>query len=371
MAAYDLVVAGAGILGLAHALAAIRRGLKVAIVERDLRARRSSVQNFGFITLAGQAEGVTRARVMRSRDVWLEVTAAAGIPVLQRGALIVARRPEALAVLQEYAGTPSGGSCKMLTASTVRNRFSSASSRIVGGLDSPDELRIEARDALPAILRWLEEAKGVVVHRNRTALAIEANGLATDAGLIEAGAVVLAPGSDAAAFAPVLASRQRLHDCRLQMLRLRAPSVRLPAVVMGDLSVLRYEGFATLASAAALRERVAAEQPRHVAAGVHVIVAQSADGTLVVGDSHRYDREPDAQDEAKDVVLILEELAALVDVPGAEVIDRWTGVYPVADSKPLFTASPAPRARLIAVTNGLGMSTGFAIGEETIAELFG
>jgi FAD dependent oxidoreductase TIGR03364 len=226
---------------------------------------------------------------------------------------------------------------------------------------------VEARDALPAILRWLEEVKGVTVHRGRTALAIEAKGLATDAGLIEAGAVVVTPGSNVAAFAPELAARTRAHDCCLAMLRIRAPGVGLPGVVMGDLSLLRYEGFATLRSAAALRERVAAEQPRHVAAGVHVIVAQSADGSLVVGDSHRYDREPDAEDEA----LILEELAALVHAPGAEVVDRWTGVYPVADSKPLLAESPAPRARVIAVTNGLGMSTGFAVGEETIAELFG
>jgi FAD dependent oxidoreductase TIGR03364 len=378
MASFDLVVAGAGILGLAHALAATRRGLKVALVERDSQARRSSVQNFGFVTLAGQAEGATRLRVLRSREVWLEVAAAAGIPVLQRGALLLARRDESLAVLEEYAATPRGAGCEMLSAATVRERFAAASARIVGGLHSKDELRVEARETVPAILRWLEEAKGLTVHRGRAALAIEPKGLATDAGLIEADAVVVAPGSNVAAFAPELAARTRAHDCRLQMLRIRAPSVELPAVVMGDLSFLRYEGFATLRSAAALRERVAAEQPKHVAAGVHVIVAQSADGSLVVGDSHRYERWPDAQrsareaaERAEDEALVLEELAALVDAPGLEVIDRWTGVYPVADTKPLLAAAPGPRARVIAVTNGLGMSTGFAIGEETIAELFG
>ena len=234
MASFDLVVAGAGILGLAHALAATRRGLKVALVERDPQARRSSVQNFGFITLAGQAEGVTRSRVLRSREVWLEVTAAAGVPVLQRGALLVARRPEALELLQEYAATPSGGHCRVLTASTVREHCPAAT-KAVGGMHSPDELRVEAREAVPSILRWLEEAKGVTVHRGREALAIEPKGLFTDGGLIEAGAVVVAPGSNIAAFAPDLAARSRAHDCRLQMLRIRAPSVELPGVVMGCL----------------------------------------------------------------------------------------------------------------------------------------
>lgn len=368
MAAFDLAVAGAGIVGLAHALAAARRGLKVALVERDPHARRSSVQNFGFVTLAGQAEGVTRGRVQRSLVTWREVAEAAGIEVHQRGALIVARRAEALAVLEEYAGTPSGSSCELLDAAALRARLPSGSPRLVGALASRDELRVEAREAIPAILRWLEAEHGVVVHRGRAATGIEANGLATDAGLVEAGAVVVAPGSNVAAFAPALAARTHAHDCRLQMLRLRAGGgVRLPGVVMGDQSVLRYEGFASLPAAAALRVRVAAEQPRHVAAGVHVIVAQSSDGSFVVGDSHRYDGEPAAEDEA----LILEELRHLLTLPDLEVVERWTGVYPVADAKPLLVDAPAPNARVIAVTNGLGMSTAFAIGEETIAELFG
>lgn len=367
MAAFDLAVAGAGIVGLAHALAAARRGLKVALVERDPHARRSSVQNFGFVTLAGQAEGATRERVRRSIVTWREVAEAAGIEIHQRGALIVARRPEAVAVLEEYAATPSGSSCELLDAVALRTRLPSASPQLLGALASPDELRVEARDAIPAILAWLEAEHGVVVHRGRAATGMEAKGLATDAGLIEAGAVVVAPGSNLAAFAPALAARTHAHDCRLQMMRLRAGAARLPGVVMGDLSVLRYEGFATLPAAEALRRRVAAEQPSHVAAGVHVIVAQASDGSFVVGDSHRYGSEPGAEDEA----LILEELAHLLSLPDIEVIDRWTGVYPVANAKPLLVDAPAPNARVIAVTNGLGMSTAFAIGEETVAELFG
>jgi D-hydroxyproline dehydrogenase subunit beta len=378
MAAFDLVVAGAGILGLAHALAATRRGLRVAIVERDARAQRSSVQNFGFITITGQAEGVTRTRALRSREVWSEVTANAGIPVEQQGALIVARRPEALAVLEEFASTESGAGCELLPAAWIRERFAAASPQIVGALFSPHELRVEARDALPAILQWLEQRLGVTVYREREALGIEPGGLATNAGVVAADAVVVCPGSNIAAFAPELAREHDAHDCRLQMLRVKAPSVRLPAVVMGDSSLLRYEGFATTKAAAALRARFESEQPRHVAAGVHVIVAQSSDGTLVVGDSHRYGRwssgesaEREKDERREDEALILEELAQLVNVPGAEVIDRWTGVYPVATMKPLLSAAPSPRSRVIAITNGLGMSTAFAIGEETLTELFG
>jgi hypothetical protein len=53
------------------------------------------------------------------------------------------------------------------------------------------------------------------------------------------------------------------------------------------------------------------------------------------------------------------------------IVERWVGHYPVADIRPLLVEKLAERARLVAVTSGTGMSTAFAIGEETIGELFG
>ena len=105
---FDLAVAGAGIVGLAHALAAARRGLRVAVVERDARAVAVSVRNFGFVTITGQHDGVTRSRTLRSREVWTEIADPAGIVVHQHGALIAARRAEAMQVLSQYAASAAG-----------------------------------------------------------------------------------------------------------------------------------------------------------------------------------------------------------------------------------------------------------------------
>src|SRR5277367_5195484 len=95
---YDLAVVGAGICGLAHALAAARRGKRVIVVDRDAQANGASVRNFGFITVTGQQSGDCWRRARRSRDVWVEISTAAKIPVLQRGLLTIARRPEARTV---------------------------------------------------------------------------------------------------------------------------------------------------------------------------------------------------------------------------------------------------------------------------------
>jgi len=52
---FDLAVVGAGIVGLAHALAAARRGLRVVVLDREAEAIGASLRNFGFVTVTGQA----------------------------------------------------------------------------------------------------------------------------------------------------------------------------------------------------------------------------------------------------------------------------------------------------------------------------
>ena len=358
-------------MGLAHALAAVRRGLRVAVLERDSRANGASVRNFGFVTITGQEAGDTRRRALRSREVWEEVAREAGIDILQRGTLFVARRPEAAAVLEEFAASPMGEGCELLSAGEAHARLPQLNAGIAGALASPHELRLEARDAIAAIAAWLEERHGVVFSWSNPLLAIEGTQVRHAHGTLDAGAIVVAPGTAVVDFAPQFARRVELRQCTLQMMRIAAPGPRLPAVVMSDLSLLRYHGLASLPSADALRQRVERENPRALEEGIHLIVAQSADGSLVVGDSHRYAEHPDPFASAALDAMILEELRALLTLESVEVTERWQGHYPVASIKPLLRERIAPRVELVSVTNGLGMSTAFAIGEETIAALFG
>jgi FAD dependent oxidoreductase TIGR03364 len=370
MARFDLVVVGAGIVGLAHALAAARRGLRVAVLERDSRANAASTRNFGFITISGQDGGETHARARRSRETWLEAAGAAGIAIPQRGAMVVARRPEALRVLEEFAAGPMGAGCELLEPARARAAIGRLDPAIAGALWSPHELRVEARDALPALARWLEEAHGVVFAWKTAALAVEGSTVRHAAGTIEAGAIVVAPGAAVAAFAPDLARRARLRLCKLQMMRLAPPGFALPGVLMTDLSLARYGGFAGQPSAAALRARLERECPREIENGVHLIVAQDSDGSLVVGDSHHYAEHADPFASTAVEGLVLEELRRVLDLPAPAIVERWLGYYPVAEVAPLLREEIGPRAVLVSVTSGTGMSTAFAIGEETIDSLF-
>ena len=69
MQRYDLAVVGAGIVGLAHALAAARRGQRVVVIDRDAAANGASIRNFGFVTVTGPAAGDVWQLARRSATV--------------------------------------------------------------------------------------------------------------------------------------------------------------------------------------------------------------------------------------------------------------------------------------------------------------
>jgi len=365
---YDVAIVGAGIVGLAHALAASRLGLSVIVLDRDAQANGASVRNFGFVTVTGQEQGAVWRRARRSRDVWAEIAGPAGIPIEQRGLLMVAQRPEAAVLLEAFMDSEMAEGCVWLDRTAATERLGPiAPRRLEGALSSPIDLRIESRDAIPALARWLETGGRVTIRRGVAVHGVATGRVETGTGTIRADAVIVCPGDDLTTLFPETLTRASITRCKLQMMRLASPGYRLPATIMSDLGLVRYLGYAALPEAAALRVRLETEQPDHLANGIHLIVAQSADGSLIVGDSHHYAPTPDPFSTEEVDSLILDEFAAVFGgVP--PVLERWSGTYASAAGHSIVE-TPAERVRLVVVTSGTGASTSFALAEEVIGEL--
>jgi FAD dependent oxidoreductase TIGR03364 len=367
---FDLAVVGAGIVGLATALAGARRGLRVVVIDRDAQANGASIRNFGFVTVSGQESGVMWRRARRSREVWHEVADAAGIAVVQRGAWLAVRRAEAVRVLEAFMATDMAEGCRLLSAAEARRLCPALRTPdLAAVLESSLELRVESRTAIPRLAEWLANVHGVTFQRQTAVRAIEPPQIQTSCGTVLADHIAVCPGDDFGSLYAERFAQYRLRRCKLQMLRLADPGFRLPAALMSDLSVGRYPGFSALPACTALQERLRSEQPRHLAYGVHLIVVQSADGTLVVGDSHDYAETPDAFSRQDIDSLILDELVAVLGVDAPPVLERWIGTYASAGDRPVLIDAPAARVRIATVTSGAGASTGFALGEEIIASL--
>jgi FAD dependent oxidoreductase TIGR03364 len=367
---FDLAVVGAGIVGLAHAFAAARLGKRVVVIEREPRATGASIRNFGFVTVTGQERGATWRRARRSRDIWAAVAPQAGIAIEQTGLLVSLRHPLALAVVRAFLGTEMGQGCRLLEPDE-RAALPFPNDGLAGVLHSPHDLRVESRLAIPRLAAWLQEAWGVAFQYGAAVLSAEPPRLKTSRGPVEAEAVVVCPGDDLATLCPDRIAAHRVSRCTLSMLRLADPGFRLPGAIMSDLGLVRYLGYAALPEAAALRAALARSHAEALAHGVHLIVTQSADGTLVVGDSHHYGPAAEPFMSARVEALILQAFREALGLEPPPVVERWSGTYASAEGMAMFVDAPAPAIRLVMVTSGTGASTAFAIAEEVIGALYG
>ena len=145
LGSFDVAVVGAGICGLAHALAAARLGKSVVVVDRDAHA------------------------------------------ILQRGALVIARRPEARAVLEEFMATDMGAECRLLEPAAISSHGDGLrAADFAAALYSPHEIRVESREAIPRLAAFLEERYGVTFVRETVVHSATAERLETSRGSIAA-----------------------------------------------------------------------------------------------------------------------------------------------------------------------------------------
>jgi FAD dependent oxidoreductase TIGR03364 len=363
----DLAVIGAGIVGLAHAVDAVRRGLSVVVMERDDRAVGASVRNFGHGCITAQ-EGEALGYALAARELWIGLAKHAGFWLGETGTVVVARADDELAVLEELAVTRDGH-VVLLDAHGVAARVGDMPGT-VGGAWLPLDLRVDPRSVAAALAAWLVE-QGVVFQWSTTAHVIEPGLVATSRGEVHADRIVVAIGHDIDRHYPDLAARKAIRRCSLHMLRVATPSGRAiePAVFTGS-SLLRYPAFRSCPSTGHVRARLAEACPELLAADVNLMLTQSADGDLFIGDTHAYASTP-APFRPEDLDrLLLDQVAQLFGVSALRVRERWRGVYASAPQDEFLIATTAPGIRAVSITTGIGMTTALGLAPRVLDELF-
>jgi D-hydroxyproline dehydrogenase subunit beta len=357
--ATDVCVVGAGIVGLAHAHEARRRGLSVVVLDREQHAVGASVRNFGHIFVSGLLAGESYETGLRSRERWLELAPRAGLPLYRSGTLLVARAADELAVLEAWLADPERHG-RMLSAAEVEDVAPIPTGRLVGALLTEIDLRTNPRSAVAGLARLLEQDGGRI-EWDAAVHDLAPGRVETDRFTVTADAIIVCPGPDFRQLPPAVRPiRDALKLCRLQMLRAAPPAGRtyLPALATA-LSLVRYPAFASQAPAAALMARLQQEKPEHLAHGVHLLVTQLPDGDLIIGDSHAYGETLDAFGEERLDQLLLDEAGELLG-QRPEVRQRWHGIYPSADTaggtRNFDVSAPMDGVRVVECISGLGMT---------------
>ena len=194
----DVAVVGAGIVGLAHALAAAKRGFKVIVFERDEWAVGASIRNFGLVWPVGQPAGPLYERALRSREIWREVAAGAGFWCADTGSLHLAHNRDEMDVLEEFVETTPAAreqGCELLSPEAVAGKSAAARrDGLLGALWSPTELNVDPRQAIPSIAATLEREYGVEFRFGTAVSGISAPSVETTAGRWRADRVFVCGG---------------------------------------------------------------------------------------------------------------------------------------------------------------------------------
>jgi D-hydroxyproline dehydrogenase subunit beta len=366
----DVLIVGAGILGLAHAIAAHQRGLSVTIIDRDSRAIGASVRNFGHLCITAQS-GELLELAMAAREKWLHYSEVAGFFAIESGALAVARSAAEMAVLDELSASRGTKQVALLSAAATRETLGTSSdAAIVGGALLRDDVRVDPRQAVGALAAWLAKQDGVRFLWQTSFLGCQDGHALTSRGSVRAQRTIVCVGHDLDYLFPELAAEHEVQRCGLQMAIVGAPGgLELGPAVLTGTSMLRYPAFAETAAAVALRAEMIERAPELLGIDANVMFTQRPDGTLIVGDSHRLDHTLDPFQEETTSELLLGEVARILGVERLRVLERWQGVYASSPQHPFLIAEPTPGVTVATMTSGVGMTVSFGLAEKVLGLL--
>jgi FAD dependent oxidoreductase TIGR03364 len=357
-----VAVVGAGILGLAHAVEAARRGAKVTVFERSPKACGASVRNFGMLWPIGQPPGPLREMAVRSLELWRGFLAETGLPCRDTGSLHVVYREDEAEVAREFAeiAPPLGYEVRWMNPDQVRALSPVRAEGLLGGIYSPQEVTVDPRLILSEAPARIAARWGVEF-RFATALTRIPP---------EFDYTFVCPGDDFETLYPELWAASGVTRVKLQMMR-TAPQpagFRFGPALAAGLTLRFYPAFRICSSLPKLAARIAAEMPLYERWGIHVMASETADGAVTIGDSHEYGAAVDPFNKSEIDELILRYLDSFLVLPDRSIAERWHGVYAKHDEMPFLALSPEPGVRVVSAVGGKGMTLSFGMAEANAAE---
>lgn len=379
---YDLLVIGGGILGTFHAYHALKKGLRVALLEKDTVPKAATVRNFGQIVPSGMdAKWQTMGR--RSVEVYSDLSEQIGLACKKEGSVYLAHDEAEMQLLEELAAINRGNDypSALLTAAACLKQYPGLrADYCVGGLFFPTEISLDPRLAVHQLRNYMIAQLGLDYFPATPAHAVNvkaASCLITDAFGKEytAGHVIICAGNEFQTLYPEVYQDAGLVLCQLQMLGTQAQKQQqIPGNVLTGRTIRRYEAFRACPSYAEVKAQMD-ELEFGNQWGIHILFKQAADGKVILGDSHHYaavgkkgTNMPFDRLEAVDHFM-LQEAAAIFELETYEISHRWLGYYTQCAEADIFTKTIEERVHLVAGIGGKGMTAGPGFAEQHLQKL--
>ena len=172
-----LLVVGAGVLGVHHALAALDAGWEDVLCERDGRPRSASVRNFGLVWCSGRSSGPELGLALDARRRWEKFGAAVPeIGFRPAGSLTLARRDDEVDVLEEFLEHAPGRGldASLLTPTPITEVNPAVAGDAIAGVLVRDDAVLEPRLTAPSLLDRIEDHPAATVSRGCAVTGVEA-----------------------------------------------------------------------------------------------------------------------------------------------------------------------------------------------------
>lgn len=234
-AATEVVVIGAGIVGVCAAYYLARRGTPVTLLEKGRVGAEQSSRNWGWCRQQNR-DARELPMATESLALWddLEARIEGGVGFRRCGLLYLSDDEAQLATWARWRdfAVPLGVDTRMLTPDEASERGAATGRRWKGGVFSPTDGIADPARAAPAIARAVEAEGGRVVQfcaaRGLELSGGRVAGVVTEKGVIRARAVVLAGGAWASSFLRQLGAAFPQSCVRASILSVEGGGAALP-----------------------------------------------------------------------------------------------------------------------------------------------
>ena len=378
---YDLIVIGGGILGTFHAYHALKKGLKVVLLEKDQKPQSATVRNFGQVVPSGMnTKWQNFGR--ESLHIYKEIQSEFDISVRQEGSIYLASNNEETQLLEELheINRTNSYESQLLTKSECLYRYSQLRRDYVqAGLFFPEEVIIEPRLMIHRLHKYLKTL-GLSIFYNTTVLECDTlstgvNLITADSGSLMAQKVIICNGSDFKILYPKLFKESDIEISKLQMMQTKPqPNFRLKGSVLTGLSIRRYEAFYECPSYQAIKAKE--EEDSSVKKwGVHILFKQATDSSVILGDSHEYadveNKNTLGFDSYMDIDnFILQESKKIFNLPTYEIQNRWLGFYSQCKNSDIYQHTIKRNIHIVTGIGGKGMTGSAGFSKTNINQIF-
>lgn len=373
---YDVIIVGAGIVGLSLARASAIKGLKVAVFEKNEFAVGASIRNFGLIWPIGQPKGKLLNRAIRSAEIWKEIANESKLPIYNNGSLHIATNEIEKTAFDEFyeKNKNEGYEIEIITPDKAYE-FSPYvdKSKAKSALWSKTEITTTSPIAIKGIADYLEGKYSIQFYFNSPISEAAEGKVISNGKIFYANKVFICSGQEVETLYSDVIKNKPVIKSKLQMMSAtnNNSTNKLGTSLCAGLTLLHYSSFSELKSLDEVRKFYQNYDNRYLENGIHILVSQHSNGEFIIGDSHEYGDTMYPFDNEELNQLILDYLYSWTHFKDLNIIRRWNGTYlKMTDGSTELIFDIDDKTTIVNGLGGAGMTLSFGLAEEIVENIF-